>query len=207
MASQSSQCCVAVLPDQHFESYNIHCKFLLNNTLLYQLLVSLLIQVILSSFNNAKNIQSANGFKEKEQLYKFQNVFLNPFVIHYNLLQYSWIVSYFLIFLRYNIYWTCVKLVPLKPINIFYEIDQLIYSPNTYMWHIPTATFSLTKTSANPLTPNCSMVLFNFYKVIKLFFNRAGEYLQNTCTSKKNIHAIFINLIFFNTGRFKLKLT
>lgn len=106
-----------------------------------------------------------------------------------------------------NIYWTCVKLVALKPINIFYEIDQLIYSPNTYMWHIPTATFSLTKTSANPLTPNCSMVLFNFYKVIKLFFNRTGEYLQNTCTSKKNIHAIFISLIFFSTGRFKLKLT
>lgn len=98
MASQSSQCCVAVLPDQHSESYNVHCKFLLtNDTLLYQLLVSLLIQVILSSFNNAKNIQSANGFKEKEQ-YKFQNVFLNPFVIHYNLLLYSWIVSYFLIF-------------------------------------------------------------------------------------------------------------
>lgn len=61
-------------------------SFLLtNNTLLYQFVVTMLIQVILSSFNNAKNIQSANGFKEKEQ-YKFQNVFLNPFVIHYNLL-------------------------------------------------------------------------------------------------------------------------
>lgn len=45
------------------------------------------------------------------------------------------------------------------------------------MWYILIVIFLLIKILVNFLILNCLMVLFNFYKVIKLFFNRIGEYL------------------------------